>query len=176
MKKIFLKELLRQYNYVVLVSYLLSSMRKAFVAFVLITLSQLSYAQVTDSLVIRLRSGVIKKFALLDIKRVLVDSVNSTSVELRRSPDISLRLAPNPASSTCRLYLDNASEAAVTVDVFDALGSLVRSFSAINHGGASPLAWDCRNQWGEGVANGPYRVRVTLNKRVVLNSNVLVTK
>lgn len=100
---------------------------------------------------------------------------SATATPAVRSPALILEPnVPNPfgAGTTIRYRLDHAGH--VEVDVFDVRGRRVkRLLSRVESAGWHAIFWDGRNQTGDGVAAGIYRMRVRFGGEVGVRSVVL---
>ena len=71
-----------------------------------------------------------------------------------------IRIAPNPASGSCRLSFTSSLPEASRMEIFDAAGRMVRSFHDDRlFFGEHAFLWDGRGEGGTQVPNGIYLVR-----------------
>ncbi len=79
------------------------------------------------------------------------------------TPEIALRVdavAPNPFTTTTAFRYTIGAPADVTLDVFDAMGRLVRQLTDHAAAGSHTIGWDGTNAAGEAVSTGVYFYRL----------------
>ncbi|MDM7926824.1 MAG: FlgD immunoglobulin-like domain containing protein [bacterium] len=82
---------------------------------------------------------------------------------------------PNPFNPETAFEITLPSDATVRVSVFDSRGARIRTRPAeVLRAGVHRVAWDGRDDAGEGVASGVYTVRVEADGRTVLRKATLI--
>ena len=68
--------------------------------------------------------------------------------------------SPNPFNASTELRFEMPADAQYVINVYDAAGARVRTFSGLGRAGINTVPWDGRDEQGANAASGVYYYRL----------------
>lgn len=130
----------------------------------------------SDTLLIKMRSGVVEKVAVSDLQKITFEI--STSVDDLYSNNTNLTAKgnyPNPFVEKTTIEFEITKPGNVIINIYDNLGNHIQTLNCENcDAGKNTLEWNCFDKKGNRVQTGIYYYEVRFNEEIQSKKMILV--